>query len=205
MKNLKFAALIVAGLLTFGSAAVSCSDKKNIEKTSTVDAENPPTNVYAEHQEIGVNEHKADLSAEISANNTAFTLNSVIDPGYRENGKKYIFLDITINNTTDSAYDLSTLNNFYLKLNDGTEVYSNIATSLYAMSNFKENTYFKDPFNIPANDKFSGVVGGFIIDENVNEFTVGFFPTQNDVNAKEDVCLINITDGQISDAADLLK
>ncbi len=204
MKSFKYAALILAGLLTVTSAA-SCGKKKTIEPVSTVDAENPPTNVYAENTEIGVNQFKADLSTEISANDTAFTLNSVIDTGYRENGKKYIYLDVTINNSTDSGYELSTLNNFYLKLSDGSEVYSDIVTSLYAMANFNENTYSKDPFNIPAKGQFSGIIGGFVVDENVDTFTVGFFPTQSLVNDKDDVCLIDITPDKITTRTDLLK
>ena len=204
MKSFKYAALILAGLLTVTSAA-SCGKKKIIEPVSTVDAENPPTNVYAENTEIGVNQFKADLSTEISANDTAFTLNSVIDTGYRENDKKYIYLDVTINNSTDSGYELSTLNNFYLKLSDGTEVYSDIVTSLYAMANFNENTYSKDPFNIPAKGQFSGIIGGFVVDENVDTFTVGFFPTQSLVNDKDDVCLIDITPDKITTRTDLLK
>lgn len=204
MKSFKYAALLIAGLLTV-SAAVSCGEKKTVEPMSTVDAENPPTNVYAENSEIGKNEFKAALSTEISANDTVFTLNSVIDPGFRENGKKYIFLDVTINNSTGNAYDLSTLNNFYLKLSNGTEVYSDIVTSLYAMANFKENTYSKDPFTIPASGQFSGIIGGFIVDENVDTFTVGFFPTQANVNDKDDVCLIDITPDKITTPTDLLK
>ena len=73
------------------------------------------------------------------------------------------------------------------------------------MANFNENTYSKDPFNIPAKGQFSGIIGGFVVDENVDTFTVGFFPTQSLVNDKDDVCLIDITPDKITTRTDLLK
>ncbi len=219
MKNLKITALAFAGVLTLVSA-FGCGEKKVVERASdtqseasvshvdsnnTADSNAVPDSDPIDLENIGSIEHRANLSDEIDANETSFKLNSVIDPGVIENGQKFIFFDITINNPTDTAYSLSTLNNFFIRLPDGTDIYSDIRTQLYALNAFKENSYSKDPFEIPAKGQFSGVIGGFLLDEGVTEFTVGFFPTKDAVNDKEEVILIDITPDMIANADALLK
>ena len=53
-------------------------------------------------------------------NDTVFKLNSVIDSGAKsDDGERYLYLNVTIKNTSDTAYELNALNNFYLVTDDG--------------------------------------------------------------------------------------
>jgi len=187
---------ITAIALTVIAAASAFAGCRRTSKTSVSEqsfSAVEPTTVV-----VGENKIRADLLQSVSANDTVFTLNSVVSPENMEaEGCKYVYFDITIKNNTNSAYSLSTLNNFYLIMPDGEEVYSDVRTQLFAMSRFKDDAYFNDPFEIPANGEFSGIVGGFLVDKNAESFTVGFFPTKDSPSDKDDVMLIDITSDKI--------
>lgn len=155
---------------------------------------------------IGANEIKVEMSQEADANDTVFSLNSVIDAGAQtENGEHYIYLDVTIKNSSDTAYSLSTLNNFYLIMPDKSEVYGHIRTQLYALNNFSDK-YFGSPFDVPANGEFRGIIGGFVLPEGQNTFTVGFFPTKEVDTDKYNVIKIDVDASKIVPiSGDLLK
>ena len=190
MKTNRFTALALAAVM--GAAiTTSCGQKK----TTVTDTPSQTSEIIMDDAEhIGKNKIKANLLETVSANDTVFTLNKVVSPEDKEdNGCRYVFFDVTIKNNSSTAYTLSTLKNFYITLEDGTDIYSDIRTQLYASSNFKENTYFSDPFEIPANGEFKGLVGGFLLDKKVEKFTVGFFPTKDSPRAKGDVMVIDVT------------
>ncbi|MBE6858919.1 MAG: DUF4352 domain-containing protein [Ruminococcus sp.] len=191
----KSIAVLSAAVLVFG--AVGCKHKIKSSETSN--------NTVTEYK-IGVNKHEAEMSQEVNANETIFALNSVIDAGAQtENGEHYIYLDITIKNNTDSAYTLSTLNNFRLIMPDESEVYGHVRTQLYATNNFTDK-YFGSPFDIPANGEFRGIVGGFVVKADQKDFTVDFFPTKENELDKEDVVRVKVDASKIvSPPADLIK
>lgn len=188
-------AVLSAAVLVFG--AVGCKHKIKSSETS---------NNTATEYKIGVNKHEAEMSQEVNANETIFALNSVIDAGAQtENGEHYIFLDITIKNNTDTAYTLSTLNNFRFIMPDESEIYGHVRTQLYAINNFSDK-YFGSPFDIPANGEFRGVVGGFVVGADQKDYYVEFFPTKDNELDKEDVVRIKVDASKIvSVPADLLK
>lgn len=195
MKMNRLTALALAAVM--GSAIFTgCGQKKS--KIEDQPSEQSSEIILDDAEHLGKNKIKANLLETVSANDTVFTLNSVVSPEDKEDeGCRYVYFDVSIKNNTDTAYTLSTLNNFYLILDDGTEVYSDIRTQLYALSNFKENAYFSDPFEIPANGEFKGLVGGFLLKKDVEKFTVGFYPTKDSPRAKGDVMLIDITTDKI--------
>lgn len=195
MKFNKYTALALVAVMS-ASVAAGCGEKKKTNDSSATSQTSEIINDDEAH--IGENKIEADLSETVSANDTVFTLNSVISPENMEDeGCIYVYFDVNIKNNSDTAYDLSTLNNFYIVTEDGTELFSDIRTQLFAMSRFKENTYFSDPFQIPANGEFKGIVGGFMLDKNVKNFTVGFYPTKDSPRDKGDVMLIDITSDKI--------
>lgn len=201
MKTVKFTALLLASALFAGTAA-GCA-----ENSGTSSATRPASSVSDSDvgliegeistTPIGTIQIKGNIGEEFNENDMSFKLNSVIDADYIEDGKKFIFFDITIKNNTGREYTLSTLNNFYLILPDGSEEYSSIRTLLYARSTFSDKKYFPDPFDIPSNGQFSGVIGGFIIDKDINNFTVCFFPTADDPRNKEKVIKIDAAESDI--------
>lgn len=197
MKNTRLYALLFAAVLT--AACTGCSGGKkqpsaNSRKTTIVYAtEEAVTTTEAEE----INIIAGEIGKEITENNTSFVLNSVIDPQDHEGGEKFIYLDITLKNNTDREYNLSTINNFYIELSDGSEVYSNVRTQLYAKNKFSEDKYFVDPFDIPSNGQFSGIIGGFILDEKENDFKLCFYPTGDDPSAKTTVIKYDITAADI--------
>ncbi|EWM54678.1 DUF4352 domain-containing protein [Ruminococcus flavefaciens] len=200
MKTSKLSALLLTAVLT-ASVSAGCLDKKTSvsvdEPVISTNATNgealTPRTDNTSHGDIGQNKIDGEFDKEIKENDMGFTLHSVIVPEIREGGQKFVYLDITLRNYTDAAYNISTLNNFYIILPDGQEVYSDVRTQLYAQSNFSADKYFLDPFDIPSNGQFSGTIGGFTIGEDVNEFTLGFYPTGSDSHAKETVVLYKIT------------
>ena len=191
MKKFRTAALAMAVLLTAASFA-GCNRKK-------VSSVNPDSMTIYEGTTVPVGENKtySKIGEAVTINDTVFTINSVISPEeLTEDDKRYIYFDVTINNNSGAAYSLSTLNNFYLTMNDGTEVYEDVRTQLYAMSHFKEESYFSDLFDVPAGE-FKGIVGGFLIRKDAESFTVGFFPTKDTPTAKGDVILIEVNASDI--------
>ncbi|SHM76034.1 hypothetical protein [Ruminococcus flavefaciens] len=200
MKKTKLYALLLAAVLT-ASASAGCLGKKQSSTTTpqprpthAADDERSPVDLSS----IGVNVINGELGTMVSENDTDFTLNAVVDPGMRDEKAKFIFFDITLRNNTDKEYELSTLNNFYIELPAGTKLYSEVRTQLYAGSHFKDDKYFVDPFTIPSNGQFSGLVGGFILNEDMNEFNVCFFPTGKDPNNKKTVIKYKITADNIT-------
>lgn len=192
MKKTKLLAFILAAAMT-ASVSAGCSENKNssstIEKRPVSSGNKSPV----DYESIGTNVIEGEIGKAVSENNTDFTLNAVIDPQVRDGSAKFIFFDITLRNSTDKEYDLSTLNNFYIELPDGVKLYSEVRTQLYANSHFKNDKYFIDPFKIPSNGQFSGMIGGFILNEDMNEFKVCFFPTGEDINNKKTVIKYDIT------------
>lgn len=204
MKKFRITALLLTAMLA-ATATVGCG-KRN--KTNTNDdiifAENDAQISPVDIESIGKNNVTVNLSEEADENETLFKLNNVYATEELSDGGKYIYFDVTIHNSTDTEYTLSTLNNFYIEVN-GEKIYSNVRTQLYAKNNFKAEIYATDPFTVPANGEFSGVVGGIIIDKNCNDFTVGFFPTKQDINDKETVITVDVTADNIKNASELLK
>ena len=211
MKTSKLYAFLFAAAV-MASAAAGCSDSNSdknepaAQPAATVATENlealePPV----EHGPAGENQVEAEIGAEVNANDTGFTLNGVIDGGHNDDGTKCLYFDITLRNETDTAYTLSTLNNFYIIDGNGEEIYSDVRSQLYANKNFNPEKYFADPFDIPSNGQFSGVIGGYTVDQGLNEFTLCFFPTGNDPRAKETVFQYHITEADIKAADSSLK
>ena len=198
MKNTKLYALLLAAAVT-ASVSAGCLGKKE----STVTHQPRPTSSNEDKSPVdissmGSNVINGELGTMVSANDTDFTLNAIVDTGMRDDNAKFIYLDITLRNNTDKEYELSTLNNFYIQLPQGTKLYSEVRTQLYAGSHFKDDKYFVDPFTIPSNGQFSGIVGGFILGDEMNDFDVCFFPTGKDPNNKKTVIKYKITADKIT-------
>ena len=198
MKKNKLCAFLLAAVVT-ASASAGCLDKHK------KDTPKPPRQEVSDNRSpvdlsaIGTNVINGELGTMVSENNMDFTLNAVIDPQVRDSGSKFIYFDITLRNNTATEYAMNTLNNFYIELLDGTKMYSEVRTQLYAESHFNKDKYFIDPFTIPSNGQFSGIIGGFIMEENVNDFSVCFFPTGEDPNNKETVIKYSITADKITE------
>lgn len=186
--------LISFALLAVMALSVGCSDGKNVSNTSanpsaSSDSANSGNNVALEG--IAQNEISVNITEDASINDTTFRLNRVIDSGTTdENGNPYIYLDVTISNTTDKEYDLSVLNNFYLLAGEN-EIHFDIKTQIHATKNIKN--YSASPFTIPANNEFSGIIGGFILPKDTQDFTVCFFPTLDNKSDKSNVVKVSIS------------
>ena len=193
MRKYKFAAMILAAAMAL-TAAVGCSDKPGKSESSSRSQYKISDDGTLEG--LADVEIMAELNQEADANQTGFTLNSVIDSGMRtDSGERYIYLDVTINNSTDKEYDLSVLNNFYVLFADGTETHYDVRTQLYATKNL--DNYFVSPFTVPASGKFSGIVGGFLVGSEINEFTVCFFPTLDEARDKSNVVKVKVANDNI--------
>ena len=132
---------------------------------------------------IAKNEVVADIAEEKESNETTFKLNSVIDSGKTdEEGNRYLYLDVVITNNTDKEYDLNILNNFYILYPDGEEAHFDVRTQLYGQNNMEN--YIPNPFALSANGELSGIIGGFIVPPDKNDFQVCFFTTQDVINDK---------------------
>ncbi|MBO4523206.1 hypothetical protein [Ruminococcus sp.] len=177
---------LVASLMA--SLSTGCFNKNNLS-----DEDNFPTVNTEEVAPIGSTEIKGELGKAVTANNTTFTLRSIVVHTDNAANERFIFFDIDLKNSTNNEYTLNTLNNFYIMLNDGTKVFSDVRSQLYAGGNIKKDKYFVDPFNIPSNGQFSGIVGGFILKDDIDSFTVCFFPTGSNPNDKGTVIEYSIT------------
>ncbi len=207
MKKFQITAFILTAVLA-ASSAVSCGNKKKSTSTSDVidDSISFSETVSTPEGAVGEKEIKVNIDEEADENDTVFKLNSVIITEPQDDNNRFVYCDVTIRNSTDSSYTLSTLNNFYLELPDGEKVYSNIRTQMYALNNFADGLYSSDPFEIPASGEFSGIIGGFILADGQNEFTVGFFPTKASPNDKASVITIDVTANDIKTVtSDMLK
>ena len=186
---------IIAALILTAALSLSAFTGCNKSESGTSSA---PERTVVNQNDLPEKEIDVSIAEEASENQTSFKLNKVIDAGAQtDDGKHYIYLNVTIGNTTGEDYELNMLNNFYLLLPDGTESHFDIRTQLYAENNFKN--YTGSIINVPANGEFTGYVGGFLLSENVDRFTVGFFPTQNDDTNKESVVKCEVSKLDMTD------
>ena len=193
MNMKKAAALLIAAFLA-ASISAGCSDKKQKTDNNDLNAEDIlPSRNDEPVAPIGSTVLNGEIGKEITANNTSFTLKSVIISEDPDNDYKFVYFDIDLRNSTNNAYTLSTLNNFYIKLSDDTDIYSDVLSQLNAENQFKTAKYFVDPFDIPSNGQFSGIIGGFTVNKSVTDFTVCFFPTGSNPNDKGTVIKFPVT------------
>lgn len=192
MRKYTLTALLLCAAMAL-TAAAGCSDNGTSRSMSITSQEQT---VNTNNEGRADNEVTAAVSEKASANKTGFTLNRVIDAGTRnDKNERFIYLDITIDNSTDKEYELSMINNFYLLLGDGSEIHYHVGSQLYATNNIEG--YIPSPFTVPASGKFSGIVGGFAVGEDVKDFTVCFFPTLNEPNYTPDVIKVDVKDSDI--------
>ena len=199
-----FAVLIAAALAT--AAFAGCSDRNDSSSSNSITRPRTGENIPSETEPVGTNVINGELGKEITAKDTAFTLNSVVSTINSETGEHFIYMDITLRNSMSKEYTLSTLNNFYIELPDGSEVYSDVRTQLYAKQHFNDSKYYTDPFNIPSNGQFSGLIGGIVLVGEIKDFKLCFYPTEDDARAKGTVIKYDITASDIIDPpAEVLK
>lgn len=179
MKKCKIISLILAAVLA-GTAAVGCS-------SGTKDQSSGHTRV-SNNEELHDKEISVGMAEEANENSTVFKLNRVLESSQKDG--RYIYLDVSVSNSTDKAYEMNCLNNFYILFDDGTEAHFDIRTQINAVQTV--DGYTENPFEIPANGEFSGVIGGFIIPENTQSFTVCFFPTLDDMSNKSSVVKVKV-------------
>ena len=207
MNRKRLAALLMAASIT-AAVSVSCmnNNSKKDKKDSSSSEDFLPTDSNEPVAPKDSTELKGEIGKEISANSTDFTLKSVVVHTDKEAKERFIYFDIDLRNSTSTEYTLSTLNNFFIKLPDNKEVYSDVRSQLYAESSFKKDKFFRDPFNIPSNGQFSGIVGGFILNDDVDEFTVCFYPTGSNPKDKGTVIKFAITADDLKELdSDVLK
>jgi len=193
MRKYKLTALLLCAAMAI-SAAAGCSDDTGSRSMSVT---SQSTTVNQNNEGRADHEVSAAVSEKASANKTGFTLNRVIDAGNRnEKNERFIYLDVTIDNTTDKEYELNILNNFYLLLSDGSEIHYHVGSQLYATNNL--DGYIPSPFTVPASGQFSGIIGGFAVGEDVKDFTVCFFPTLNEPDKTPDVIKVDIAESDIT-------
>lgn len=201
MRKIKLTAFILA-------AAMAVTSFAGCNHTSSSSSSNNSAKVYERNDIIASSEVTGAANENVEANQTVFKLNKVIDAAALTDEKEhYVYFDITIDNPTDTEYELSTLNNFYILLPDNRELSADIRTQVFAVQSFKESKYFGSPFKVPANSSFSGIVGGFVIpDDPKRGFTLAFFPTRADSRDKETVIKVDVTEKDIIEVSDdLLK
>ena len=193
MRRYKITALLLCAAMAL-SAAAGCSDGGTSRSISEVTKQ---TEVNSNNEGRADHEVTAAVSEKASANKTGFTLNKVIDAGTRnEKNERFIYLDVTIDNSTDKEYELSMINNFYLLLGDGSEIHYHVGSQLYATNNL--DGYIPSPFTVPASGQFSGIIGGFAVGEDVKDFTVCFFPTLNQPDKTPDVIKVDVAESDIT-------
>lgn len=195
MKKYKFIPLLLAAALTF-TAAVGCSDENSSSSGGSEFISHDSDAVVATDGKLeGIAENEVSAAPEEGAdeNDTVFTLNRIVDSGnVDENGRHFIYLDVTIQNNAAKEYEMSALNNFYLLMNDGSEVHFDIRTQLYGVKSVEN--YSGNPFTIPNKGTFSGIIGGFLVDDGVKDFTVCFFPTLDVGSDKSTVVKVPVTE-----------
>ncbi len=205
MKKLKLTAIILAMSLSAVSA-FSCSDKTSSSSNAEISYIDPNQPVQQDPTKYSGNANKTNsaFGQEIEVNNTVFTLNSVVRIPNNETNNDYIYINATIKNNTDIEYEISSLNNFFMALPDGTEISSDVRTKLYALQNLPK--CIDDYITIPANGEFTGfLAGGFVVPSGTDSFTVGFFPTlDNEIN-KSEVILSPVSAENISTDDSVLK
>ena len=189
MKKYRIAAVLLTALMAFSAAG--CSNNKT--KSNPTSESSTIANLQ---DPLASNSIQASLSQETEKNETMYTLNRVVDSGKRsENNERFIYLDITIRNSSSTDYELSALNNFYLLLDDGNEIHFDVRTQLYAQSNI--DGYVTNPFTVAVGAEVSGITGGFLLSDNVTSFQVCFFPTGASGDDKSSVVKVPVTAADI--------
>ncbi len=192
MKKFKFAALFLAAAIAI-IPLTGCRLNSSSDSDSSSDSSG-----YAGMSDVAVTQMTTSLGDETTVDSTAYTLNRVIDSGMVKDDLKYIYLDVTIKNSSDEDYEANALNNFYLILEDGTEITTDIRADNYGKQSIDGYEHLSE---IPAGGEFSGYIG-FCVDEDVTDFTVGFFVTGSDIKDKSTVIYCSVGDGDIISAPD---
>ncbi|MBQ8180693.1 MAG: DUF4352 domain-containing protein [Ruminococcus sp.] len=213
MKISKISALLLCAAMALSVSAAcekddkssksdkSISDSENYNNSGNEDTTKNPPQEMTLNPALGENQINADIEEEADANETIFKLNSIIEAEVEDlAGKKYIYLNVDISNTTDEDYSLSSLNNFYLLHGDNIMETSDLTTMFYAKNNLKDIAITQDPIIVPAKGKFSGFISGFEVPADLDSFTVGFYPTQNNANNKQTVIEVEVTPDDIQPA-----
>ncbi len=185
MKKYKILTLILTAVIAV-TPMTGCSDKKEKSNPSQ------PATVVNKQDGLAKTEIKAEVLEEALSNDTTFKLNNVIDSGKTDDdGNRYLYLDVAITNNTDKVYDLNILNNFYILLPDEEEIHFDVRTQLYGQKEIEN--YVPSPFTLSANGDITGIVGGFIVPPDQNDFQVCFFPTQDVMTNKDSVIKVDVT------------
>ncbi|MCD7890444.1 MAG: DUF4352 domain-containing protein [Ruminococcus sp.] len=192
MKKFKFAVLFLAAAIAI-IPSTGCRLNSSSDSDSSSDSSG-----YAGMFDVAVTQMTTSLGDETTVDSTTYTLNRVIDSGMVKDDLKYIYLDVTIKNSYDEDYETNALNNFYLILEDGTEITTDIRADNYGKQSIDGYEHLSE---IPAGGEFSGYIG-FCVDEDVTDFTVGFFVTGSDINDKSTVIYCSVGDGDIISALD---
>ncbi len=193
MRKHKITALLLCAAMAL-TAAAGCSGKESSSSSSA----SQPYKISTDGKQDGLADNviNAGLTETAKANDTGYTLTKVIDSGMRtDKNEHYIYLEVTVDNQTDKEYELNAINNFYILFADGSEAHYDIRTQLYAGKHM--SGFVASPFTVPANGKFSGIIGGFLVGDEINEFTVCFFPTLDDERNKDDVIKVKVKKEEI--------
>ena len=201
MTKLKYLAALIA---VCSAVTAGCSSGS---RSNTSDSSTPAVSSGQEVHQNDLAQQEQNVSAGETAqehNSTIYTLNSVASVVNSEgDGKRYIYLNVTVTNPSSESYELNALNNFFILLADGTEIPFDIPTQIYAANNLKG--YNDSPFTVPAGDTFTGYIGGFILDPDVTDFTVCFFPTGASSSDKSVIVKTEVSAADILDSpADLI-
>lgn len=205
MKKFRLTAIILAMSLSAVSA-FSCSDKTPSSSNGEISYIDPNKPVQQDPTKYSGDANKTNsaFGQEIEVNNTVFTLNSVVKVPDDVSDNDYIYINVTIKNKTDIEYEISSLNNFFMALPDGTEISSDVRTKIHSLAHFTK--CIDDYITIPANGEFTGfLAGGFIVPPGTDSFTIGFFPTLNDEVNKSEVILSPVSAENISTDDSVLK
>lgn len=205
MKKFRLTAIILAMSLSAVSA-FSCSDKTPEQSSAELSYIDPNQPVKEDPTKYSGNANKTNSSfgQEMEVNSTAFTLNSIVRIPDDVSDNDYVYINVTIKNKTDIEYEISSLNNFFVALPDGTEIASDVRTKVYSLTNYPK--CIDDYITIPANGEFTGyLAGGFILPPDTDSFTVGFFPTLNNETDKSEVILSPVSAEDISSDDSVLK
>jgi len=220
MKKLKYTSLILSAVTAVCLAGCSGNETKTVPTTDNIrvsdgNSANTPNNsnnasktIYdtqkTTHVPANVNSQDISVGSETSLNSTGFQLDKVVRVKNDNGEGDYIYLGVRINNETDTEYTITSLNNFFLTLPDGTEVSSHIKPKMYATNKYKK--CYDDPITIPANNLFTGfIAGGFIIPSDCDSFKVNFIPTLDNPNNKSNIITCEVTASDITDDDSSMK
>lgn len=200
MKNLKLTALLLCAAMTI-PCAVGCQKHSSSSSNTKTSSNSGEPVTISNDKDLGKNKITASIAQEAAANETTFKLNSVVQTENvkRNNNpeKKYIYLNVEIKNDSDTDYNLSSLNNVWLRTGENTVKTCDIVTRFYASEHFKDDKFILDPFVVPAHSTVSGYITGYEVDPSLDKFTVEFFPTQNDIHNKNTVIQVEVTPDMI--------